>query len=218
MTDKPQEGAEQNGQRRQPKQARSAETYESILKAAAELFADAGYEQTTTHQIAQRASISVGALYRYFSDKQAVLLELYRREITNTRQQLLDQFDITDLVAADVREIIRRTLSLAFDVYSEHAGLRRVLGEQSRKISALVELRREQETELLGAVSRILGAAAEVRLPDVELSAYLVTVFFDGLIEDYVLRQSDPPRFERDRVIDSATDLILRYALGKSER
>lgn len=213
MTDKPDEPAEENGQRRQPKQVRSQETYESILAAAAELFASTGYEQTTTHQIAQRASISVGALYRYFSDKQAVVLELYRREITNTRQELLDQFDITHLVGSDMRQIVRHTLALAFDVYSQRAGLRRVLGEQSKKIPALIEVRQQQETELYGAVERILAAASDVELPDVELSAYLVTVFFEGLIEDYVLRQSDPPRFEQDRVIDSATDLIMRYAL-----
>ena len=216
MADKLDEPAEDSGQRRQPKQVRSVETYESVLTAASELFAQTGYEQTTTHQIAKQASISVGALYRYFSDKQAILLELYRREITNTRQQLLDQFDITDLVATDIREIIRRTLTLAFDVYGQRAALRLVLGEQSRKIPALIEVRREQETELFGAVESILKAVSEVELPDVELSAYLVSVFFEGLIDDYLLRQSDPPRFDRDRVIDSATELILRYALGRS--
>ena len=216
MPDKPDEQAEDNGQRRQPKQVRSVGTYESILTAASQLFAKTGYEQTTTHQIARQASISVGALYRYFADKQAILLELYRREITDTRQQLLDQFDITDLVATDMREIIHRTLTLAFDVYSQRPALRRVLGEQSRKIPALIEVRRERETELFGAVESILKAVSEVELPDVELSAYLVAVFFEGLLEDYLLRQSDPPRFDRDRVIDSATDLILRYALGRS--
>lgn len=207
--------AEPNGQRRLPKQVRSVETYESILAAAGALFAAAGYEATTTHQIAQRAGISVGALYRYFSDKQAILLELYSREITDTRQQLLSHFDVTDLVGVNLREIVRRTLASAFEVYSQRAGLRRVLGEQSKKIPALVELRRKQETQLFHAVERILSTASEANLPDLELSAYLVTVFFEGLIEDYVLRQSDPPRFDRDRVIDSATDLVMRYAMGR---
>ena len=64
----------------------------------------------------------------------------------------------------------------------------------------VAEVRREQETALFGTVESILKAASEVELPDVELSAYLVSVFFEGLIDDYLLRQSDSPRFDRDRV------------------
>ena len=58
--------------RRKPKQRRGIQTYEAILESAAHLFARAGYDATTTHQVAARAGVSVGTLYRYFADKRAI--------------------------------------------------------------------------------------------------------------------------------------------------
>ncbi len=206
------------GPRHQPKQTRSQETWNSILEAATALFAEKGYEQTTTHQIASQAGVSVGALYRYFSDKQAILKELYGQEITGLRNRLLEEFSLADLVGQDVRQLVRKTMALAFRIYSERPGLRRVLGEQSRKIPELAELRRNQEAEVDRAVLQILSTAPGVRLPDPEVSAYLVSLFIESLIDDHVLHGNrGEARFEDNRVIDAATDFIMRYVLVRSE-
>ena len=203
--------------RHQPKQTRSQETWNSILEAASALFADKGYEQTTTHQIASQAGVSVGALYRYFSDKQAILKELYGQEITGLRTRLLEEFSLADLVGQDVRQLVRKTMALAFRIYSERPGLRRVLKEQSRKIPELVELRQSQESEVHRAVLQILSTAPGVRLPDPEVSSYLVSLFIESLIDDQVLYGRGDVRFEDSRVIDAATDFIMRYVLVRSD-
>ena len=203
--------------RHQPKQSRSVETWNSILEAAAILLADKGYEQTTTHQIASQAGVSVGALYRYFSDKQAILEELYKQEILGLRNRLLEEFSLADLVGQDVRQLVRKTMALAFRIYSERPGLRRVLGEQSRKLPVLAELRRNQEAEVHRAVQQILSTAPGVRLPDPEISAYVVSLFIESLIDDHVLHGRGGARFEDGRVIEAATDFIMRYVLVRSE-
>jgi AcrR family transcriptional regulator len=59
--------------RRQPVQQRSAETVEHILRAAGKLLASHGAAELTTSRIAAEAGISVGALYRFFPDKQAII-------------------------------------------------------------------------------------------------------------------------------------------------
>ena len=59
--------------RRLPKQRRSSEVYFSIIKAAEQLIEKKGYEKTTTNNIANRAGVSIGSLYQYFSDKLSVL-------------------------------------------------------------------------------------------------------------------------------------------------
>jgi AcrR family transcriptional regulator len=210
----PEPPSDSNGQRRLPKQSRSVETFESILEAASRQFAERGYDQCTTHQIADQAGISVGALYRYFADKQAILMELYRREITDMRQRLLDQFDVADVVGRDVREIVRRTLGLAFRIYGDKPGLRRVLGEQTRKIDAMAEMRRQQEEELHAAVRRILEGARGVSLSDPEVGAYLIRLFVECLVDDYLHHPKAAPRFDQERLLDGATEFILRYALG----
>jgi AcrR family transcriptional regulator len=55
--------------RRKPQQARSIERVNHILKIADEVFAEMGFEAATTIEIAARAKISVGSLYRFFPDK-----------------------------------------------------------------------------------------------------------------------------------------------------
>lgn len=198
-------------QRRQPRQSRSVETYSSILQAASGLFAEQGYERTTTHQIAAAAGISVGTLYRYFADKEAIFKELYQREISQMRSRLLNGFSLGDLIGQDARGLVRKTMALAFEVYSEQPELRRLLREQSLKIPELAATRRSQEAEAHQAIQHILTSAPGVRLPDVEISSYVITVFIESLIEDFVLHRRDV--FDQQRVIDAATDFILRYAL-----
>jgi AcrR family transcriptional regulator len=58
--------------RRTPVQGRSTGTVQHILKAASDLLAREPLDQITTSRIAQEAGVSVGGLYRFFPDKQAV--------------------------------------------------------------------------------------------------------------------------------------------------
>ena len=59
--------------RRSPVQERSQETVQRILQAASRLLERIPIEELTTHRIAAEAGLSVGALYRFFPAKQAIL-------------------------------------------------------------------------------------------------------------------------------------------------
>jgi AcrR family transcriptional regulator len=209
-----QEPREPAPSRRKPKQIRGQETYNAILAAAGRLFAERGYDETSTHLIAREAGISVGALYRYFADKKAICLALYQQDVSELRARLLAQFDITDLLGKDVREIVRRTLALAFQVYAERSALRRVLSEQSRRLPEVAELRRTLEAELHLAVQRILSSVSAVSLPDLESSAYLVSLFIERLMDECALYHTAPDGLSQERLVDAATELLMRYALG----
>ena len=52
-------------------------TRQALYGAAIKLFAERGYAETTLREIADRAGVSVGLLYRYFPSKLAVVLALY---------------------------------------------------------------------------------------------------------------------------------------------
>ncbi|MFW6598958.1 TetR/AcrR family transcriptional regulator [Propionibacteriaceae bacterium Y2011] len=69
--------------RKQPQQRRSRATVEKIVTAAAQLFRTDGIA-ATTDQIALRAGVSVGSLYQYFPNKQALLAELTRRHMAES--------------------------------------------------------------------------------------------------------------------------------------
>ncbi|NEB81514.1 TetR/AcrR family transcriptional regulator [Streptomyces sp. SID14478] len=65
------------------KQERAVRTRRAILDAAAEVFADRGYPNVTIKDIADSASMTKGAVYFHFSNKEAIAVavveELYRR-------------------------------------------------------------------------------------------------------------------------------------------
>ena len=62
-----------------PSQTGAAElTRQRLIRAALELFTTRGYHDTTTAQIAKKAGIAEGTIYRHFDSKQQLANELYR--------------------------------------------------------------------------------------------------------------------------------------------
>src|SRR5690348_8081555 len=71
--------------RRVPTQERSRKRYEQILDAAAKVFGDIGYEAATTEAIAREAETSIGSLYQFFPNKQALFDAIAARHIEKSR-------------------------------------------------------------------------------------------------------------------------------------
>ena len=71
--------------RRRPSQARSRSKVEYLLQAAAQVFRAEGYT-ATTNRIAERAGVSIGTLYEYFPNKEALLLALAERHVTEAER------------------------------------------------------------------------------------------------------------------------------------
>jgi AcrR family transcriptional regulator len=69
-------------QRRRPRQSRSRATWDAILEAAAQVLERDGPAGFTTASVAERAGVSIGTLYQYFPDKQAILLAAAEREVS----------------------------------------------------------------------------------------------------------------------------------------
>lgn len=64
---------------KEPKQARSKQRFDHILDVAAEMFAEVGFENTTTNAIAERADVPIGSIYQYFGSKDVILQALSAR-------------------------------------------------------------------------------------------------------------------------------------------
>jgi AcrR family transcriptional regulator len=63
-----------------PKRADARRNYERVLAAAREAFAEGG-ESTALEEIARRAGVGIGTLYRHFPNRQALLEALYVNEV-----------------------------------------------------------------------------------------------------------------------------------------
>ncbi|TMZ52891.1 TetR/AcrR family transcriptional regulator, partial [Klebsiella pneumoniae] len=78
--------------RKTPRQQRSRETVAAILEAAAQLFQRHGYTATTTNKIAERAGVSIGSLYQYFPNKEALLAALAQEHLETATASLIQAF------------------------------------------------------------------------------------------------------------------------------
>src|SRR3954454_16863825 len=63
-----------------PKRADARRNYEKVLRAAHEAFAEGG-ESTALEEIARRAGVGIGTLYRHFPSRQALLEAVYVDEV-----------------------------------------------------------------------------------------------------------------------------------------
>jgi AcrR family transcriptional regulator len=72
-----------------PKRADARRNYEKVLVAAREAFAEGG-ESTALEEIARRAGVGIGTLYRHFPNRQALLEALYVNEVEEVCQSAED--------------------------------------------------------------------------------------------------------------------------------
>lgn len=81
-----------------------------IAAAATELFARQGYEATTTQQIADRADVSIGTVFRYAATKAEVLLMVRNGELARAVRQGLSAAegvaDTADAILAAIEPVI----------------------------------------------------------------------------------------------------------------
>ena len=74
--------------RRNPKQARARATVDAILEAAFQILEADGLAKLTTSRIAERAGVSIGTLYQYFPDREAILAAMGQRQSDAMREKI----------------------------------------------------------------------------------------------------------------------------------
>jgi AcrR family transcriptional regulator len=73
--------------RKAPTQRRATATVEAILEAAAHILETRGFEGYTTNAVAERAGVSIGSLYQYYPNRDALTAALIERETAMLLEQ-----------------------------------------------------------------------------------------------------------------------------------
>lgn len=93
--------------RKQPKQERSNQLVAAVLEAAIRVLQAEGAHRFTMARVAEKAGVSVGSLYQYFPNKEAILFQLQRQEwqaTTGMLEKILAQSKVPPLVR--LRQVI----------------------------------------------------------------------------------------------------------------
>src|SRR4051794_41730554 len=109
--------------------ANSTDRRGQILQAAVVCFAKRGFHQTSMHDISAEAGVSVGLIYRYFANKEAVIAAMadrHKQQIRALMQQageapaLLESLEIL-FTAHCCEETAKLQSAFVVDLYSETA-------------------------------------------------------------------------------------------------
>jgi AcrR family transcriptional regulator len=206
-------GVRASQHRRKPVQARSTATVEAIVEAAAQVFERHGYAAGTTNRIAERAGVSIGTLYQYFPDKDAILLALTERHLQEGTDVLRPLF--TELVERPppVGEALERLLNGLIELHRHQPTLHRVLFEEAPRpaeLRARLDLTFELATT---ALTSYLAARPEVNVRDPHLAAQLLVQSAVAITHGLVIH----PRGENSPEIyaKEAVTMLESYLTGR---
>ena len=121
--------------------------YDEILKAAAKIFNEKGYQVTTMREIADSLNLTIGTLYHYLPSKEEILFEICDRVTDNFLEDLQQKLLKRQVTGEDeIRIIVASLLTNIFfykDWVSVFAKEHRYLSEE--KVAIIFRKRNEAE-------------------------------------------------------------------------
>lgn len=199
--------------RRKPRQSRSEETLEAIFEAAARILQTQGLDGFTTNAVARLAGISIGTLYQYFPNKNAILVAMARRELDLVNRATVDR--IADEHTVDIAELGRAIVRSVLKAFRGRQRARKFLIEALIANGLSDELTRPVEEAVQAILARNSRSQAKhfKTLTTVEL--YVMTRAMIGTVRSAVMEQSSylgTAEFE-----DELVKLFLSYVRSSSE-
>lgn len=194
--------------RRKPRQVRAELTRERILTAAAHVFAEYGYAAGTTNRIAEHARMSIGSLYQYFPNKDAILAELLVRHIDRGPWAEAEELDLTPgSLSGTVRALVRD----AIDHHRDDPQLLRIMIEEAPVSKDLIEAIDRHGELRVGQVRDLLTRHPDVHVRDLDVAAELVV----GTIEMNTHKlMAGPEPIEVERLETELVAMLTRYLSG----
>jgi len=170
--------------RKQPLQVRAELTRQRILTAAAHVFADHGYAAGTTNRIAERARISIGSLYQYFPNKEALIAAVYARH--GEQMTLVIQRALIQAMDATLDDALAGLIEASVEAHRIDADLHQLLEQQRGGDD--VQTRHAEYVDVMA--DRIIALLErhrdQIAVPDLKLAAYMLMHAAHGLIHTVV--------------------------------
>lgn len=195
--------------RKRPKQERAHQTVEAILTAAAQLLVSRGYAGASTNRIAERAGVSIGSLYEYFPNKDAIVATLTKR-LLEQRLEII-RSKLTELADAPLDRATREIIRALFHAKRIQPRLESALatGVPQARASIARQFNRRAREALLPALEARVPA---LRPRDLELAVFIIVNSLYGAIDAAL--QERPDLIDDDRFVDELATLALAYLEG----
>lgn len=193
--------------RKRPQQARSRATFDAIVEAGAQLLVEEGYHQLSTNKIAERAGVSIGSLYQYFPNKEAVVATVVEQFAERQYEILVEGLE--EVLTAPLEEAVGHLIGSLLEAKQAEPELSRVLFGELPPLGQL-DVARHWTQRACELVRGALEARnEEIEPDDLELAAFVLVTSCHGVVHSTVIDR--PELLDDDRLVEQTSKLVLGY-------
>ncbi len=194
--------------RKLPKQDRSRVTVDAILTAAAHILTEDGYDTASTNRIAERAGVSIGSLYQYFPNKEAIITALRERHID----------EMAEIVESVVNQTAHQPIDLALHelvkacvaAHQIDPTLHQVLSEQVPRLN-----QSSAEAKILMLLREFLMQRHDrIQAQNLELTVFILERTIESLVHAAVIER--PEFLQEGQLEEAITKLLLSFLVRKA--
>lgn len=193
--------------RKRPRQDRSRATVDSVLEATARVLVKRGFDGLTTNLVAEKAGISIGSLYQYFPNKEAMVGALIEKHVEEMTSLVLGE--LTRVASLPMRQAIRRTVELMIRAHAVEPELHRVLTEQVPRVGRMAKLAEIEAICHRMVAGMLAHRRAELAIEDPDIAAFVLVSSIEAITHRAALFS---PELLRDpRLVDETCRMVSRY-------
>lgn len=173
--------------RKQPVQERAAATVDAIVEAVERILERDGVDALTTNRIAEVAGVSIGTLYQYFPNKQALVAEVHGRYLAQTLTMC------RAVLAAAARVPLVQVVARIGEALVALAGAQREIHRwlyELRAEAGFHEPHRRALDQLTDELSTFLAARDDVRFADNRAAAFALVHAIAGVVFAFAERRA----------------------------
>jgi AcrR family transcriptional regulator len=193
--------------RKRPRQERSKATVDAILAATARVLVKDGYDGLTTNTVATTAGVSIGSLYQYFPNKEALVAALIEHHLDLKSAMTVAELQRTASLPA--AQAVRAMIVLTIESYREQPDLKRVLIEQVPRVGRMAKIAALHAGTLQMITAILAAREKELSISDPNTAAFILMSAIEAICQRASL--FEPARLRDPALIDEATAMVTRY-------
>jgi AcrR family transcriptional regulator len=203
-----------DSKRRIPARSNARATVAAIFEATARILQAEGAGKLSTNRIAERAGVSIGSVYAYFPNREAILLAMARRELDALRERVAAA--LAPAAGDGPDDPVRRAIRALVAGYGTRNKARRILMERLFASSSAEDMHRpvsEIANLIAGNAAHVLPPGAAVPSP---IGLYVLTHAVDSVVR--TATYDDAP-FLRTRAFEDELVRLVRgyFAVAPAE-
>jgi AcrR family transcriptional regulator len=199
--------------RKTASQERSRATVAALVEATARILVREGFDKASTNRVADVAGVSVGSLYQYFPNKEALVAAVIDRH--NQEIMQIVRGELAEAMGQPVEKAMRKLVAVAVKAHRVNPRLHRVLAEQIPRVGKLENVETFSRENYALFRTYLENHRDELRVKDLALASFVCVTSIEALTHNAVLHHSKTLSDEAmESLVEESTRLVVGYLKG----